>query len=137
MDTIYLETPAHVAGTVDVVVTNPDGQVGRLTAGYVYVPPQSFDFNGAWVGQTWDGSDRGVRFTIQNNMLLSVSCDASTLAFSPPPAIADGAFSFLGNEGAGVSGKIVSASEASGSINIGPCSGNIWRAFKSSGAPSN
>jgi hypothetical protein len=33
---IVAETPAHVAGTVDVVVSNPDGQSGRLTGGFTY-----------------------------------------------------------------------------------------------------
>jgi hypothetical protein len=33
---INATTPAHAAGAVDVVVTNPDGQIGTLTGGYVY-----------------------------------------------------------------------------------------------------
>ena len=33
---IVAEAPAHAAGTVDVVVTNPDGQSSRLTASYTY-----------------------------------------------------------------------------------------------------
>src|SRR5207253_1361021 len=31
---ITATTPSHAAGTVDVVVTNPDGQVATLTGGY-------------------------------------------------------------------------------------------------------
>lgn len=31
--------PAHAAGTVDVVVTNPDGQSARLSGAYTYAPP--------------------------------------------------------------------------------------------------
>jgi len=34
--TITATTPAHAAGTVDVVVTNTDGQSGTLTGGYTY-----------------------------------------------------------------------------------------------------
>jgi hypothetical protein len=29
-------TPAHAAGAVNVVVTNPDTQTGTLTSGYTY-----------------------------------------------------------------------------------------------------
>ncbi len=39
--TFYTETPAHAVGTVDVVVTNPDGQSHRVAAGYTYAPPES------------------------------------------------------------------------------------------------
>ena len=37
--TITATTPAHAAGVVDVVVTNPDAQLGTLTAGFTYVVP--------------------------------------------------------------------------------------------------
>ncbi len=37
--TILARTPAHVAGPVDVWVRNPDGQSGKLAAGYTYVEP--------------------------------------------------------------------------------------------------
>ncbi len=41
--TITATTAAHSAGTVNVVVTNPDGDTGTLSAGYTYVlyPPPS------------------------------------------------------------------------------------------------
>ena len=39
--TITALTPAHTAGTVDVVVTNTDGQSGTNTGGYTYVTPQA------------------------------------------------------------------------------------------------
>jgi hypothetical protein len=39
--TITALTPAHVAGTVDVVVTNSDAQSGTNTGGFTYVAPQS------------------------------------------------------------------------------------------------
>ncbi|HVS33337.1 MAG TPA: hypothetical protein VMS98_18010, partial [Thermoanaerobaculia bacterium] len=31
-------------------VTNPDGEADALIGGYVFAPPQSFDFNGNWDG---------------------------------------------------------------------------------------
>jgi len=37
--TITATTPAHAAGTVNVVVTNPDGQNGTLTNGFTYNAP--------------------------------------------------------------------------------------------------
>ena len=36
---IVATTPAHAAGAVDVLVTNPDGQSGTLASGYTYVAP--------------------------------------------------------------------------------------------------
>ncbi len=39
--TLTATTPAHATGIVNVVVTNPDAQVGTLTAGYAYLPPPS------------------------------------------------------------------------------------------------
>lgn len=38
--TITALTPAHTAGTVDVVVTNTDGQSGTKAGGFTYVAPQ-------------------------------------------------------------------------------------------------
>jgi plastocyanin len=38
---ITATTPAHAAGTVDIVVTNPDGQSGRLSNGFNYEVPVS------------------------------------------------------------------------------------------------
>ena len=37
--TITAVTPAHAAGTVNVVVTNPDGQSGTLLNGFTFSPP--------------------------------------------------------------------------------------------------
>jgi len=39
---IVATTPVHAAGTVDVVVTNPDGQSGTLTGGYTFMPIEVF-----------------------------------------------------------------------------------------------
>jgi plastocyanin len=36
---ITAATPAHAAGAVDIAVTNPDGQVGRLANGFTYQTP--------------------------------------------------------------------------------------------------
>jgi hypothetical protein len=39
-------TAAQAAGTIDVIVTNPGGLEARLSGGYTYEPPESFDING-------------------------------------------------------------------------------------------
>lgn len=39
--TLTATAPAHAAGLVNVVVTNPDAQSGTLTNGYAYLPPPS------------------------------------------------------------------------------------------------
>jgi len=125
--TIHLSTPAHAVGTVDVVVTNPGGQADRLAGGYTYAPPQSFDFNGNWSGGAGSELDVPLRFTIQDNVLVSVSCGTSgTLTFSPPASVSNGEFSFLGNDSVRVSGRIVSASSAIGTINVPGCPSSNW-----------
>jgi hypothetical protein len=128
---LYLETPPHGAGTVDVVVTNPDGQSGRLTAGYTYAAPSSFDFNGNWSGYGTAGQDIPIEFTIESGLLLRVSCDTVvTLTFEPPLPVTNGEFSFSRDDGVTVSGRIVSASAAVGTLNLWPCTGTTWTAIK-------
>lgn len=125
--TIFLSSPAHAAGTVDVVVTNPGGQADRLTGGYTYASPESFDFNGSWVGGAGSEYDYELGFTIQNNLLTSVSCAGSTIVpLSPAAPISNGEFSFVGDEGVRISGRIVSAVSAVGTINLGSCSSTNW-----------
>jgi hypothetical protein len=119
---LYLQTPAHTAGIVDVLVTNPDGQTHRLAGGYTYALPQSFDFNGSWSGFGTDGHHVPVRLTIKNSLLVSLSCDSfTTLTFSPRPSVIDGEFSFSKGNGIVVTGRIVSASAAVGTINLPSC----------------
>jgi hypothetical protein len=128
---MYLDSPAHAVGTVDVVVSNPGGQSGQLTGGYTYASPQTFDFNGNWSGFGNAGQDIPIRFTIQNNVLTSVSCDTfATLTFSPSPSVNNGEFSFSRDDGVGVTGKIVSVSTAVGTIDLAPCSATRWGATR-------
>jgi hypothetical protein len=128
---MYVESPAHPAGTVDVVVTNPDGKSGKLAAGYTYASPESFDFNGYWSGFGDAGQDIPIAFTIENNVLTSVSCDTyATLTFSPPLPVSRGGFSFSRDDGVAVAGGIVSASQAVGTIELAPCTATRWRAGK-------
>jgi hypothetical protein len=133
---IFLETPPHSAEVVDVIVTNPTGQSDRLTGGYTYVSPDSFDLNGLWTGGTSDGTDRAMGFTIQNNNLISVSCfggfdsQSSSLTLSAPSPVSNGAFALSGNDGVKITGRIVSAGEVVGTMTMGGCSNMAWRAGK-------
>ena len=43
---IVVDTPAHAAGLVDVVVTNPNGQKGSLQGAYRYGPEPTFTISG-------------------------------------------------------------------------------------------
>ena len=140
--TIRFSTPAHGTGQVDVVVTNPDGQAARLAGAYTYVPPESFDFNGEWVGYalahpgastrfTTSHGDMEMRFTIANGRLVDVTCGTtSALALAPPPSVSNGQFSFVEGENVVISGRIVSARGAVGGINTGPCPATRWVATK-------
>jgi len=56
------------------------------------------------------------------------------LTFSPPPAVHDGDFSFVGDDGLAISGSIVSPVNAVGTINIpdvAACRTAEWWADKS------
>jgi hypothetical protein len=131
--TFYTETPAHAAGTVDLVVTNPDGKSHRLASGYSYAPPQSFDLTGTWGGFSLNGEDTWVEFEVRDDKLVSASCvyDLTTsFAFARFPTIENGAFSFTADSGATISGRIVSASEVLGTISFPQCRPGTmqWRA---------
>jgi hypothetical protein len=129
-DTLYTAAPAHLAGAVDVVVTNLDGQAVRLPRALTFAPPESFDFNGSWEGDADDGSHQGtvIRFTIQDNVMVSLACGAvANLLAVPYPTVTQGQISSMG---AGITGRITSDGEAQGSINIAPCINHVWTASK-------
>ena len=118
------EAPEHAVGTVDVVVTNPDGQSHRLEAGYTYVPRDSFDMNGVWTGFTDNGTDTGVEFEIKNNRLISATCAYEVylpFVFSEPLPIENGEFRLTADDGATLSGRVVSDSEIMGAIHFPQC----------------
>jgi hypothetical protein len=128
----YTETPAHAVGTVDLIVTNPDGQSQRVAAAYTYGLEDAFDMNGVWAGFTLNGSDTAVEFVIRNNTLVSATCAytaATPFIFSNLPRVQNGGFSLIADDGATLSGKIVSASEIVGTINFPACNNTrlTWR----------
>ena len=135
--TFLSETPAHAAGTVDLTVTNPDGQSHRVAGGYTYAPQESFDPNGVWGGFSLNGTDTLVEFVIEANRLVSASCwyDAHlSVTFAESPSVHSGEFSAIGESGATISGRIVSASEIVGTISFPPCTTTPlpWRASRES-----
>ena len=134
---LYLSTPAHAAGTVEVIVTNPDGRAG--SGMFTYVSPATLDFNGDWQGYAWLDlevpSDSGARLvlTIRDNIAVSFSCtvcrpgedcaivSVPSLTLDPTPVVANGEFSFAGSGGVSITGKILSPGYATGSINTASC----------------
>ncbi len=83
--TITATTPAHAAGAVSVVVTNPDAQSGTLTNGFTYTSPPggetvllADDFNdGAIDGSKWVANNLFSGFTdatvaVQETTMLQV-----------------------------------------------------------------
>ena len=125
---------AHAAGTVDVVVANPGGLEHRLTGGYSFAPPESFDFNGNWVAHAGPDYEMPMQFTIRDNVLVSVSCDGSLpVTFTSPPSVGNGEFSFVG-DGLAISGTMVSPVNAVGTINLPECPLARWWADKSVGS---
>ena len=136
--TLRFTTQAHAAGSADVVVTNDGGQ-SRLTAGYAYASPASFNFNGGWIGYAVahpevdlplgpHHSDMEVQFTVRGNALSGFSCGGLETVFSPARTVTNGEFSFVGSDGAKISGKIVSAGGAVGVIDTGYCPDTRWSA---------
>jgi hypothetical protein len=131
--TFYSETPAHDPGTVELVVTNPDGQSHRIEAGYRYAPPESFDLNGDWGGFSLNGTDTWVEFVIRDNRLVSASCSYNSrvdLTFTESPSSRTGEFSIMADGGATISGRILSPSEMAGTISVPSCTTTPlpWRA---------
>jgi type 1 fimbria pilin len=126
-----LTTRPHQAGNVDVVVTNPDGQVVRLNGGYTYASPQFKDFNGEWEGRFGEEGESPLRFTVESDVLVSLSC-AGPVTLTSPPATSGGEFSIPGNGSPGMTGALVGADYAEGTINLAACMGysTTWFATK-------
>jgi hypothetical protein len=128
--TMYLSTPAHTAGSVDVVVSGRGGASVILRDAFTYASPLTFDFNADWVNFGQSDQEGDFSFTIRNNLLLNVSCGpgVTTVTFSPPRPVTNGEFFFVGDDNVAFSGRIVAASEATGTIKLGRCESNGWRA---------
>lgn len=126
--TIDFNTSASAAGRVDVTVTNPGGLSSTLAGAYTFAPPETFDFNGDWGACVGDGCTwNWLQFTIRDNMLVRVSCDGVVLTPPSGSPVHNGEFSFLGDDGAAISGRIVSPEVVVGTINVGRCVALTWQ----------
>ena len=135
-DWISVTTPSHVPGSVDIVVTNADGQNAVAIGAYTFAAPESFDVNGNWRGISFAGDyDEPFTFTVENGAVVSITCSTSGLIrLSPPAPIIDGEFLFSG-EIVDVSGRIVAPNEAKGPVTIDPVTRRAARASKRGGTP--
>jgi hypothetical protein len=132
---LLVHTPAHAAGAVDVIVTNPNQQTFRLSGGYAFVPQESFDLNGDWDGVTTDGTETMVQFTIKNNVLVAASCwggPETEARFALSGAVSNAEFSVESPDAFLLSGRSVAAIEAVGHINAAACNllNSPWAASK-------
>jgi hypothetical protein len=139
-NTIYVRTHGHVAGMVDVRVTNPDGQSTVFDDGFAFVDPSTFDFNGDWEGGAYSTgmADHVLfRLKVRDNVVLSVTCLKDVeIPLSPAPQIKQGEFTFTGSGGTMLTGMILGPDYAEGAINIPPCVGGGWEALKRSSTTS-
>ena len=126
---VYLTTRPHAAGGVDIVVTTADGQVARLDGGYTYVRPQFSDFNGVWEGYVGDEQEMAFTFTVENNTLVHGSCGVKRLALLSPPLTNGGEFAISGSRGANMTGGLLRADYAEGTIDMTQCTyDTVWSA---------
>jgi hypothetical protein len=72
---------------------------------------------------------------ITTNRFAAILGEVIPLALPTPPSISNGEFSVFGNDGVGMSGRMVSASAAVGTMNLAPCTSMQWRTYpKTQGA---
>ena len=72
-DRLSLQTPAHAAGVVDVVVTNPDRQTARSEVAYTFKSPGFFDVDGEWGGFAFTDDHDWLTFTVAASSVVSIS----------------------------------------------------------------
>jgi hypothetical protein len=115
---INATTPAHAAGTVDVVVTNSTGQSVTRTGGYTYVVVFP-DNNGIWRGQTPQGAS--IYIVVQNNQVTrfeysSGGCTANFQVFlGAGLSIINGEFSYSSSS-LTFNGTVLSTSNMQGTV---------------------
>jgi hypothetical protein len=123
---LFVTTPSHEPGSVDVTVTNVDGQNAVAIGAYTFTAPESFDVDGNWRGVSFAGDyDEPFAFTVVNGAVISFTCANSGLVLSPPAPIIHGEFSFAKDGDVAISGRIVAPTEARGVVNVDPVGGNL------------
>jgi len=131
-EALYIDAPAHAAGPVDIVVTNPDGQTQHLSGGFTYASPDTFNFNGEWPGYVRPAWLLGPTIVIVNGTVTQLKCAGLTgnLIPTPAPVVTNGAFSFTVAGGALFTGHIVAPDEAAGTTNLPGCGQGSWYAYR-------
>jgi len=131
----FANSGAHGVGTVDVTVTNPGGRAATLTRSYTYSPADSFDANGEWIAHADSHNDylTDMRFTISNNMLISLSC-GTPVTMPTRVSMQNGSFSFAGADGLTMSGTLASTTTSYGEVNAPGCGDGRWWADKAAPA---
>jgi len=131
----FANSGAHAAGSVDVTVTNPGGFAATLTRGYTYATADAFDANGDWIAHADAGNEylTDMRFTIRNNMLVSLSCGTS-VTMPTTMSVQSGSFSFAGADGLTLSGTLASTTTSYGQVNAPGCGDGRWWADKAAPA---
>ena len=121
----------HAAGSVDVTVTNPGGLAATLPRGYTYSTADAFDANGDWIAHADGRNDflTDMRFTIRNNMLISLSC-GTPVTMPITSFVQNGGFSFAGADGLSMSGMLVSTTTSYGQVEAPGCGDGRWWADK-------
>jgi hypothetical protein len=128
---LFFTTPAHAAGSVDVVVRNPDGQSVTLSGAYTFVAPEAFDVNGNWFAYLGDGNDDPFSFKVEGNALVSLTCYEGTPVTLPSPLpINDGEVAASVNGIVIFSAFLVGPDSAVGTINAGLCHSQEWYGWK-------
>jgi len=126
-----LVSPAHTAGPVDIVVTNPGGGSQTVVGAYTYLEPGSYRFDGEWAGYTVDGSDTWIEFTVRDQLLTSVRCVDpfnKSLAIDLAQPFVSGKVEVVTDAGR-FSAWAVSPTETAGTIDMKPCGGILrWEA---------
>ena len=100
-DQLTAEAPPHDLGAVDIVVTNPDGEIGRLMGGFVYtVAPgpilSSVTPNTGFTDQTTEITVRGTGFqegatvTFGEEVVATIFVDSTEIHALAPPQHAGG-----------------------------------------------
>jgi hypothetical protein len=91
---ITATTPAHAAGSVNVVVTNSDAQGDTLSNGYSYIAPPDFTITGSALSPATVAAGGSATSTMTITPLngfdgtLSLSCSSIVPAATPPPTCA-------------------------------------------------
>ena len=127
---LFILTPPHAPGVVDVEVTIGD-QTGVLANAFTFVAPDTLDFNGSWAGYIGE-SDLAVRFTIEANVVTAVACGGVSLELSTPATVSNGRFSFTG-PGGSITGRILTPTDSTGEVTMASCvdpNGKFWWALK-------